>query len=277
VNVNPAGLSVGAYQGFVTILEGSTQALSLTVNLTVAGTTGPFTSLGGIANVASYESGSVSPGEILVIFGSNLGPSQLKTLTVTGGKVDSTLAGTQVLFDSIAAPLIYTSSGQVATIVPYNVAGKSSTQMVIQYNNRNSPPLTVPVSAAVPGLFTIDQSGKGQGAILNQDNSVNGSSNPAARGSIVVLYLTGEGQTNPPGTDGLVASSIYPKPVLPVTVNIGGETVQPLYAGAAPQEVAGMMQVNVQVPTDIAPGNAVPVTVSVGTATTPTGVTLAVK
>ena len=279
VKVNPAGLAAGLYNGAVSVSAGAAAPLSITVKLTVSGSTstGPSTSAAGIANVASYQGGSVSPGEIVVIFGSNMGPTQLATLTVTGGKVDTLLAGTQVLFDGAAAPLVYTSAGQLAAIVPYSVAGKSSTQVVIQYNGASSAPVTIPVAAAVPGLFTLDNSGKGQGSILNEDNSVNGPGNPAARDAIVVLFVTGEGQTNPPGTDGLVASSVYPAPVLPVTVTIGGQTATPIYAGAAPAEVAGVMQVNVKIPAGITPGNAVPVAVTVGTASSPAGVTLAVK
>ncbi len=261
----------GSSDGFVARFTGFGNTGGGTVPTT------PSTSAAGIANVASYQSGAISPGEITVIFGANMGPSQLATLTVSGGKIDSTLAGTKVLFDGAAAPLIYTSAAQLAAIVPYGVAGRSSTQIVIQYNGQNSTPVSMPVAAAVPGLFTADKSGKGQGAILNQDSSVNGPGNPAARDSIVVLFLTGEGQTNPPGTDGLIASSVYPAPLLPVTVTIGGQVVDPLYAGAAPDEVAGVMQVNVTVPSGITPGDAVPVTVTVGGVTTPAGVTLAVK
>ena len=75
--------------------------------------TGPSTSTAGIANVASYQSGSVSPGEIVVIFGSNMGPSQLAPYALAGEKFSTTLAGTTVTFDGIAAPLIYASATQI--------------------------------------------------------------------------------------------------------------------------------------------------------------------
>jgi len=93
----------------------------------------------------------------------------------------------------------------------------------------------------------------------------------------VVLFATGEGQTDPLGTDGLIATTVFPKPVQTVSVTIGGRTLTPIYAGAAPFEVAGMMQVNVQLPADLTPGNAVPVTITVGSATSSAGVTLAVN
>ncbi len=236
--------------------------------------TAPAVTAAGITNVASYQSGSVSPGEILAIFGSNLGPATPALFAVAGGKIGSSLGGTTVTFDGVAAPLIYTSATQIDAIVPYSVYGKSTTQIVIQYNSQSSTALSIPVVPAVPGLFKV---GTSQGAILNHDGSVNSASNPAEIGSVVVLFLTGEGQTDPAGTDGLVATSTYPKPLLPVSVTIGGQSVTPAYAGAAPYEVAGMMQVNATVPSGITPGNSVPVTVTVGTYTTPAGVTLAVK
>jgi len=134
----------------------------------------------------------------------------------------------------------------------------------------------VPVQAATPALFTANGSGTGQGAIFNQDGSLNGAANAAARGSIVVLFATGEGQTNPAGTDGRVATDSYPKPVLPVKVNIGGVDAQVLYYGAAPFLVAGAMQVNARVPAGIAPG-AAPLVLSVGGFDSRSGVTLAVQ
>src|SRR5580704_13997178 len=77
---------------------------------------------------------------------------------------------------------------------------------------------------------------------------------PIARGSTIVMFATGEGQTNPPGLDGQLATSPYPKPVLPVSVTVGGKPASLAYYGAAPGETAGLMQLNVVVPMDISPG-----------------------
>ncbi len=98
--------------------------------------------------------------------------------------------------------MVYTSVHQLAAIVPYGLVGASSAQVVIEYNGVKLAPVTVPVAAAVPGLFSANQTGTGQGAIQNADGSYNNASNPAARGSIVVLYGTGQGQTNPPASMG---------------------------------------------------------------------------
>jgi uncharacterized protein (TIGR03437 family) len=127
-------------------------------------------------------------------------------------------------------------------------------------------------------VFTIDMSGRGQGAILNQDVvTVNSTAKPADKGSIVVIYATGEGQTSPAGLDGKLADGpFYPKPVQGVTVNIGGIPAEVLYYGGAPTLVAGVMQINVRVPAD-APSGDVPLDVVVGTTHSQPGVTVAVK
>jgi uncharacterized protein (TIGR03437 family) len=111
----------------------------------------------------------------------------------------------------------------------------------------------------------------------NLSLSLNGPANPALPGSIVVLYVTGEGQTDPPGIDGKLAAGSLPKPRLPVAVEIDGIDAEVLYAGAAPTLVAGVMQVNVRLPPGVRPGDAVPVLVRVGEATNSPGVTLAVR
>ena len=153
---------------------------------------------------------------------------------------------------------------------------KSTTQMQVNYAGQLSAPMTVPVIAAAPGLFTNDASGKGQAVVLNQDFSRNTAANPAARGSIVVFYGTGEGQTVPPGVDGLINNTVFPKPVLPLKVTMGGIDARVAYFGAAPGLVSGLFQANVTVPAGISPGS-VPVVFTVGTASSPAGVTVAVK
>jgi uncharacterized protein (TIGR03437 family) len=162
-------------------------------------------------------------------------------------------------------------------VVPYSVNGETSVNIAVEYQGQNSNSVTVPVQATRPALFTANSSGTGQGAILNQNNSVNSASNTAERGSVVVLYATGEGATNPTGVDGQIAASVFSKPTSEVSATIGGAPAEVLYAGAAPGLVAGVFQVNVRVPSSTAPGSAVPVQLRVGGATSRTGVTLAVR
>ena len=250
-------------------------SLNVSVTQNIAGT--PAASIVSVGSAANYRTDAISPGEIVYIKGSNLGPATLTTLQVSGNAVTTQLAGTQVLFDGTPAPMIYTSSTQVSAVVPYGVAGKSSTNVQVTYNGGTSATLNVPVQSAHPGIFTLDSSGLGPGAILNQDSTVNTGPNAAARGSIVSIYATGGGATKPQLSDGAVTGADLPLLTQPATVTIGGIDAPVSYAGGVPGAVAGLTQINALVPNSIAPGNAVPVVVTIGgTASTP-GVTLAVK
>jgi uncharacterized protein (TIGR03437 family) len=213
----------------------------------------------------------------LTIFGTSIGPADLAGAQLdASGKLATILSDTRVLFDGVAAPLIYVSSAQVSAIVPYAVAAVANTQIQVEYKGVKSSPVTLSVAAAVPAIFTADSSGKSQGAILNQDSSYNSSANPAAKDSIVVLYLTGEGQTTPPGVDGQLATEVFAKPNQMVTAQVGGISADVIYAGAAPGLTAGVMQVNVRIPTNAPSGN-VPITVTVGASSSQPGVTVAIR
>jgi uncharacterized protein (TIGR03437 family) len=230
------------------------------------------------ANAASYASGAIAPGEIIAIFGSAVGPDTPIGLTSVdaSGLVDTVLAGSRVLFDGVAAPVIFTTSKQINVITPYSVAAKSSVQVATEYLGVRSTAVSIPVAASAPGIFTADGSGTGQGAVLNEDGSVNSPANPARRGSIVVIYATGEGQTNPAGLDGKIAAGTLPAPVLPVTVTVNNEAAEVLYAGAASGLVAGVMQVNFRLPPN-APGGNIAILCRVGSAFSQAGVTIAIQ
>jgi uncharacterized protein (TIGR03437 family) len=231
----------------------------------------------GVVNAASYGGGGVSAGEIVTIFGTALGPSTLAQFSLVNNAIPSQLAGMTVTFDGVSAPVLYTSATAASVVVPYAVAAKSQTTVQVQYAGQKSVPVIVPVIPAVPGLFTANASGGGQGAILNQDTSYNSAAIPAAKGSIVILYATGEGQTTPGGIDGKLAlTSPLPQPVLPVSVTVGGQQAQILYAGAAPTYLAGLMQINARIPLSVGSG-AQPVVVTVGNSASKAGVTVAVR
>jgi uncharacterized protein (TIGR03437 family) len=276
--LNGVPTAPGSYCFTVQVTDNAGATATKQLSLTIAGSSVSFTG-NGVVNSASYASGSVAPGELVVIFGSNLGPGTLAGLQLDNqGNVATSLAGTQVLFDGVAAPMIYTLASQVSVVVPYEVSGKSSTQVQVVYHGQTSASISIPVANAIPGIFTADSSGKGQGALDNQNGSVNSPSNPAAAGSIIFLYVTGEGQTSPGGVDGKPGAAPLPTPMAqPVTATIGGVNAPVLYAGGVPGLIAGVMQVNVQVPPGVAPGSAVPIVISVGGKPTQTGVTLAIK
>jgi uncharacterized protein (TIGR03437 family) len=233
----------------------------------------------GMVDGASTQPGAVTPGKIVVLYGSRLGPAQLTGLSIGGdGKVATNTGGTQVLFDGVPAPILYTSAGQVAAVVPYEIDGKLGTQVQVKNGGLNSDTVALPVAPVAPSIFSVDLSGTGQAAILNQDGlTVNSAKSPAARGSIISIYATGEGQTQPGGIDGRIsAGGSVPAPTRPVTVLIDGKPAEVQYAGSAPGAVAGLFQVNVRIPADAAPGD-VALEVHVGAATSQPGITVSVR
>ncbi|MEO8129839.1 MAG: hypothetical protein ABI822_22245, partial [Bryobacteraceae bacterium] len=133
------------------------------------------------------------------------------------------------------------------------------------------------VDNSLPGLFSANASGRGQGAILNQDNSANTSSNPATKGQAIVLYATGEGQTTPVGVDGKIIGSDLKKSLLPVSVKVGGIDCTVEYAGSAPGLVSGVFQVNVRLSSSVPSGSNVPVVLTVGPASSQDGLTVAIR
>ena len=132
------------------------------------------------------------------------------------------------------------------------------------------------LAESAPGLFTIG--GATQGAILNQDQTVNGTENGAAAGTIISLFATGEGLTNPGSIEGAITSADAPThPILQVRVFIGGKEAEILYAGSAPALPAGMLQVNARVPLETPPGAAAPVVLTIGPNRSQDGVTVYVR
>jgi uncharacterized protein (TIGR03437 family) len=241
----------------------------------------PAMQLNAVVNAASNVGGAVSPGEIVTLYGANIGPAAAVGFQVNAnGTYAKTLGGATVLFDGNPAGVTYASAVQINAVAPYGLAPGATTQVQVQYQGVLSNAVSVPVQAAQPGLFTVDSSGFGGGAILNQDYSLNSSGNPAPRGTVVMIYSTGGGLTNPPGADATITPAPPPLYLLktsPVTVTIGGVAATVSFSGAAPSQIAGLTQINAQVPAGVTPGTKVPVIVTIGTWQSQSGVTMAVE
>jgi uncharacterized protein (TIGR03437 family) len=276
VSISTANLMAGTYTGRIVITSpNALVAATVPVTLTVASIPQPIVSA--VANAANYSTGAVSPGENIVIFGTGVGPTVLTKATVASNAFPTLVAATRVLFDGTAAPIIYASATQTSVMVPYGVAGRATTTIVVEYSGVQSTALTYSVVAAAPGVYTLNAQGTGPGAILNQDFSINGVANPEKLGNVIAIYMTGEGQTIPAGADGVVipaVASALKHPVLPVSVTIGGVDAPVLYSGSAPGLISGVMQVNVTIPLT-APTGTQPVVVTVGTAKSQSGASAA--
>ena len=146
------------------------------------------TSIGCMVNAATFAPGALSPGEVFSIFGEGLGPAAGTVAMLTAAaQFPTTLAGTGVTFDGVAAPLLYAQDRQLNAITPWQLAGKASTQMCASYAGKTSC-TTALLGQAAPGVFSpnfIDA------AAVNQDGTINSAANPAHYGSVVSLYVTG--------------------------------------------------------------------------------------
>lgn len=260
VSTDPAGQVV-----LTTGLDGS---------INVGGAAGSTLQSNGILNAASLESGSVAPGELITLIGSGIGPAI--SLQAASSDTSTLMGSISVLFDEKPAPLLYVSPNQINAIVPYGISGQDVTQVSITRGGQEIAGLSLPASTASPAIFTLDASGVGAAAILNQDSTLNSPLNPAAPGSIVMMFANGGGQTDPPGVDGQITFGVLPRPELPVSVQIDGMDAEVLYAGAAPGLVAGVLQVNSRLPEKVRSGS-VPITLRIGSASSPLGVMLAIR
>ena len=282
LGINTAGLSAQTYNGAVTITSSgaANSPQTVAVTLTVSAAAPPPVVVSAVVNAASWTGGAVAPGELVVIGGTMLGPSTGVSGTVdpSTGKMVSQLAGTTVLFDGVAAPLLYVSAGQVNAIVPYEEAGCTQAQVQVQYQGVLSAPLTLACGTAAPGIFTFNASGAGPAAAANQDGTFNGPSSPAAKGSYVTLYFTGGGQTSPAGITGSITGTATLKWLTQnTTVTVGSVAATVAFDGAAPTFVDGVLQLNIQLSPNTPTGSALPVVVTVGNASSPTTATLAVQ
>jgi uncharacterized protein (TIGR03437 family) len=282
-SVNASGLAAGTYTGTISIFPsgGATQTVTVTLTVTPA-PVAPTPQVVAIQNAASSIPTSLSPGLNILIFGSNLGPATLTPFVVgANGALSTSVAGTQVMFDGIAAPIIYTRNTLVSVMVPYEIAGRVSTAMVVTYNGASSTALQLRVVDTAPGIYTLNSTGSGQAAVINQNGTVNSAANPEVAGNYLQIYVTGEGQTSPAGVDGAVMPSRLPLPApnAAVTVTIGNVLVPATdinYAGEAPSLVSGVMQVNAKIPVGVGPG-AVPLVVRVGGVASQANVTVSVR
>ncbi len=260
-----------------TVVNGKVFQPSSSTGVVVYGLLPDVPGIASVVDSASYAGGVVSPGELVTVFGNSVGPTAPASASVVGGKLPFTLGGVQVTFNGQQAALLYSSADQINAVAPFELAGQSTAQMEVTQNGQSFT-TTVAVAATNPSIFSANATGTGQGGILNANLSPNSASNPAPLGSVVAIFATGLGVTKPASVDGVLTSATNPPLVAqPVTVKIGGQNAVVSYQGAAPGLVAGMSQINAQIPSNITPGPAVPVTITAGGVQSQNSVTVAVK
>jgi uncharacterized protein (TIGR03437 family) len=240
-----------------------------------AGQNPPVVGAGAVVSAAAFTPQvPLAPGTIVSIFGTNLSASLGAAPSLPLGTL---LAGTKAMIGGQDMPLLYTNSGQINAVVPYGIPLNARSQVIVQRGNTVSMPESVTIAASQPAVFTLNQSGQGQGLIFLSDGiTLADASHPAQAGNVVVIYSSGLGAVDPPVAAGAAApSSPLSNTANPVSVTIGDVQAQVQFAGLAPG-FAGLYQVNAVVPSGVTPGSAVPLTLSVAGQTSPP-VTMAVK
>lgn len=199
-----------------------------------------------VSSTAGYPSGfpGIAPGEVIRILGQRMGPAVAAPGVIQSGVLAGSVAGVEVTFDGVPAPLLWASAPEIDLVAPFELAAKSATMMQVQYNGVKSNPVKVavtPVNLQILGVF-------------NGDYSPNSASNPAQAGSTMILYVAGAGETNPPSRDGQINAAPLAGPGAPVliqefTTDPNNPTMLPVsFAGAAPGMAAGILQVNFTAP-----------------------------
>lgn len=276
VSVNPQVVLPGYYSGVVNVTPSTAGASPEPIAVSLTVLPAPTPVIRSVVSSASYGGSAIAPGEFVTLFGSTLGPATLAT--PPAGTFPTSLGGTSVSITGILAPILYASATQTTVQVPYGIPIGQNVVSVTT-NGANSALFPVTSVPAYPGFFTANFSGTGQVAALNQDYSLNSASNPAARGSVIILYGTGEGVTVPASVEGTLTTTVKPIPQtqLPVTVSFQGINATLQYYGETPGTVSGLMQINAVVPSNAPTGAAVPVVMSINGQNSPTGTTVAIK
>jgi uncharacterized protein (TIGR03437 family) len=215
---------------------------------------GVYVSPTGIVNAASYSpfTSGVSPGDFVLLFGSNLGPSTLQGASSL--PLPTILDSVKVLVNNVPAPISYVQANQIAVIVPFETTASVAQFQVIN-NGQASNVVTEFVNLSTPGVFTQDESGSGYAAALHVNGSPVTPASPAQAGETVAVYMSGLGTVFPAILDGVGAPSNPPSTTSNTfTADISGTTANIAFQGLAPG-FAGLYQVNVQIPTGLTAGD----------------------
>lgn len=239
-----------------------------------AATIQPAINPGGTVSAGSYAP-LVAAGSVASVFGSNMALGGVSAASIT--PLPTTLGGTSFQIGGQAAPLYFVSPSQVNLQIPWELAGQTQAAAITTVGGVASTSQTVNLAPFAPSIFTVNQAGSGQGAVLiSGTNQLAAPGSAPARGTSISIFCTGLGAvTNRPATGAAAQASPLSSTLTMPTVTIGGVVAAVSYAGLAPGFV-GLYQVNAVVPMSVSPGNTVSLIISVGNATSNT-VTIAVQ
>ena len=231
----------------------------------------PSINPGGVVNAATFVA-PVAPGSLISIFGSNLGPQIAQADTIP---LPSSLAGVEVSFNGLIAPLLYVSPGQINAQLPFEITSNLPVTIVVNNNGALSAPQAVQVAPFAPGIFAL----QGYAVAIHSDGSLAApegaipgvASRPAVPGETLQILATGLGPVNPPPVTGSNSLDMLRRTVATPGVLVGDGSASVTFSGLSPQFV-GVYQLNVEVPSSTAAGEAVPLQIQIG-GTVDTGAT----
>lgn len=220
----------------------------------------------------------LAPGTIFSLYGDGVGPeSAIVVAPDDSGRFPVEVEGVRVLIGGMPAPLLFVSETQINGVAPDpgpwldrgapdvnsgTLGPRTNVPVVVERPGLESNPVAATFQTAAPALFIRDS---GFTAALNQDGSLNTQARSAAPGSVIVLFGSGAGPMEPFVPAGRVVSGTpLPRPTLPVSLTIGGEPAEVLYAGAAPELVSGVLQVNARVPENLGGAGRTRVVLTIG-------------
>ncbi|HWZ32119.1 MAG TPA: SBBP repeat-containing protein [Bryobacteraceae bacterium] len=269
---NSAGSDVDAVGGLLPLAGGTVliawhefgAAFASKIQFGSGGWTAPACLSTDVLNSATLDGSSeTAPGELITLTGFGIGPDiGVVYQPDAQGNVPTQLGGVQVLFDGAPVPVLYAQSRQINAIAPVGLGTINTPHNVtVTYNTQQFGPALAYAIFGSPGIFRLQFGQSAQAAAINQDGTLNGPMNPASRGSVVAVWGTGYGQTNPPCPIGGL-NVPYAAPLSPgvsaliyyVDPNSVVQLATVQYAGSAPTLVCGIVQINFQVPMDVAPG-----------------------
>jgi uncharacterized protein (TIGR03437 family) len=201
---------------------------------------GPAVTPSSVLNAASFESGPIAPGEMLAIGGYRLGPAEGVNFE------DARSAGVNVSIGGFDAPVLYADDTVLRVQVPYELSGSASAAITVHKGDAVAEDVLTAVAAAAPGLMH---------AAFNEDGTPNSDMTPAARGSVVSLYGTGQGPVDPPLASGQKASPETPSTIPRLQAYIDGTAADIKAAYMVPGAI-GIFRVDVVVPRSVASGSA---------------------
>jgi uncharacterized protein (TIGR03437 family) len=271
VTVSASLNNTGVERSAVITLQGTTFGVVQSAN--------PAPSIYAVLNAASLEPVPVSPGLMVLIRGARMGPATNVEATPDFETFlyPKDLAGTRVYFDGIPAALIAVQEDTIRAVAPYGLVDRQRAEVRIEYQGRISDVFNVPVAPYSPAIFTLNESGRGPALARTEDYNFSDRSNPVPLGTEMILYATGEGLVTPAGIDGKVNAETLTRPREVVRLFLGDRQLETTYIGSAPGQISGLLQINARIPFDLPPGDALPVTLYVGTLASQTGVTVSVR